>query len=85
MASKVSYKASAEADLRRLDKPLARRILGKLETSLSLNPDLGVPLAGDYLGLFKFRMGDYRVIYAKIHDGILVLRVGRRKDIYRRR
>ncbi len=84
MASKISYKASAEADLRRLDKALVRRILGKIETALSLNPNVGIPLSGDFVGFFKLRIGDYRVIYAKTRDGVLVLRIGHRKDIYRR-
>jgi len=36
------------------------------------------------LGTYRFRIGDYRVIF-DIEDGeIVVLRVGHRKDIYRR-
>ena len=50
---------------------------------LSGNPDTGEPLRGEFSGLFKYRVGDYRVIYAKISDGILVLRIGHRKDVYR--
>ena len=83
MASKVSYKASVAADLRRLDKAVAQRVLDKLERALAQNPDAGVPLAGEFRGLFKYRVGDYRVIYTKVSGGVLVLRIGHRKDVYR--
>ena len=83
MASKVSYKAAVAGDLKRLDKPTARRILEKLERTLSDNPDAGIPLSGEFRGLFKYRVGDYRVMYAKTPDGVLVLRIRHRKDAYR--
>jgi len=83
LASKVSYKAAVAGDLKRLDKPTARRILEKLERTLSDNPDAGIPLSGEFRGLFKYRVGDYRVMYAKTPDGVLVLRIRHRKDAYR--
>ena len=83
MASKVLYKASVTGDLRRLDKPVARRILEKIERDLAAHPEAGLPLGGDFRGLFRYRIGDYRVIYSKVPEGLLILRVGHRKDIYR--
>ena len=83
MASKVSYKASVTGDLRRLDKPTARRILEKIERDLAAHPDAGLPLSGDFRGFFRYRIGDYRVIYAKTSDGILIVRISHRKDVYR--
>lgn len=83
MASKISYKASVAGDLKRLDKPVASRILSKLERTLVHNPDTSIPLTGEFSGLFKLRIGDYRVIYAKTPEGILVLRIAHRKDVYR--
>lgn len=83
MASKVSYKASVAGDLKRLDKPAARRVIERLERALSQNSNVGIPLTGEFHGLFKLRVGDYRVIYAKREDGVLVLRIGHRKDVYR--
>ena len=43
-----------------------------------------MPLTGNWKGLWRFRMGDYRVI-CEIDDGkfvILVVMVGHRKEIY---
>lgn len=81
--AKVFYKASAEKDLRGLGHAAAGRILKKLEKDLSDNPHKGLPLKGEFEGLFKYRIGDYRVIYTKISEGILILRIGHRKEIYR--
>jgi mRNA interferase RelE/StbE len=36
------------------------------------------------LGGYRFRIGDYRVIFDIEGDEIVVLRVGHRKEIYRR-
>ena len=83
MASKVSYKSSVEHDLKKLDKPIASRLLTKLERTLSANPDAGEPLGGEFRGLFKYRIGDYQVIYAKVPEGILVVRIRHRRESYR--
>ena len=83
MASKVSYKASVERDLKRLDRQEARKILNRIERELGGNPDKGESLKGAYQGLYRYRVGDYRVIYAKTVDGVLVLRIGHRRDVYR--
>ncbi|MCK4791223.1 MAG: type II toxin-antitoxin system RelE/ParE family toxin [Desulfobacteraceae bacterium] len=36
------------------------------------------------LGTYRFRIGDYRVIFDIEGEEIVVLRVGHRKDIYRK-
>ena len=83
MASKVNYKASVEKDLRKLDKSTVFRLLHKLENALSNNPNAGEPLSGEFKGLFKYRVGDHRVIYAKVPDGVLVVRISHRREVYR--
>jgi mRNA interferase RelE/StbE len=83
LASNITYKASVTKDLRRFDLQTARRVVDKLERALSSNPDAGIPLPGEFRGLFKLRVGDVRVIYAKTPDGVLVLRIARRKEAYR--
>ncbi|MGB9594628.1 MAG: type II toxin-antitoxin system RelE family toxin, partial [Anaerolineae bacterium] len=44
-------------------------------------------LAGDLAGLYKLRVGDYRVIYEIIHEEetIVIHMIGHRSDIYRKR
>ena len=83
MVYKVSYKASVEKDLRRIDRQTTTRLLKKLEAELSKDPSVGEPLKGEFEDLFKYRVGDYRAIYTRTADGVLVLRIAHRKDVYR--
>ena len=77
--------AEAEDDLSRLDKSVAQRIARKL-IWLSHNarkyPHIG--LTGDLAGLFRYRVGDYRVIYdlRPADELLIVVRIGHRRDIY---
>lgn len=83
MAYRVEYKESVARDLRKIDRKDAARLIRKLERELSEDPGRGIPLTGPFAGLFKFRVGDYRAIYAKTKDGVLVLKIGHRKKVYR--
>lgn len=82
MAPEVKYKASVERDLKKIDKKQINRILDKIEDTLSENPDKGEALKGQYKGLFKLRVDDYRVIYSKTRKGVLILRIGHRGKAY---
>lgn len=63
--------------------PESTRIMDKLEKDLGKNPDKGEPLKGKFKGMFKLKVGDYRVIYKKAKDSVLILRIGHRKHVYR--
>lgn len=82
MACEVRYKSSVKGDLKNLDKSEAKRILDAIEEKLAEDPDKGAPLETPYKGLFKYRIGQYRVIYSKMTDHILILRIGHRSKIY---
>ena len=82
MPPEIEYKASVERDLRRIDRKHRNRILEKLEDVLGEDPGAGEALKGEYKGLFKFRVGDYRIIYTKTKRGVLVLRISHRGDAY---
>ena len=84
MAYNVKYKKSIERDLKRLDKTEARRILGAIEKELPANADSTPTLKGPFAGLRKYRIGDYRVIFAVLDQDILILRIAHRKEAYKR-
>jgi mRNA interferase RelE/StbE len=75
-------------ELHLLDKPVAQRIIHKLRW-LAENFESVVPetLAGPFLGLFKLRVGDYRVIYETDREkGLITVHlIGHGKEIYQRR
>jgi len=70
--------------LSRLDKVEARRILNGLEKDLTERADSYPALKGKFAGLRKYRIGEYRVIYAIIASDVQVLRIGHRRDIYKK-
>jgi mRNA interferase RelE/StbE len=81
---RVEYKASVESDLRRIDAAAALRILRKVEKTLTAEGHEGEALSAEFAGLYRFRVGDDRVIYAGTEPGFLVLRIAHRKDVYRK-
>ncbi|MBV1704190.1 MAG: type II toxin-antitoxin system RelE/ParE family toxin [Hyphomicrobiales bacterium] len=90
MAWKIEFDPAAARELGKLDPQNARRILSFLNDRVAGLDDprgIGEALKGSKLGAFwKYRVGDWRLI-AGIEDGalrILVLRVGHRRDVYRK-
>ncbi len=82
---KVSYLDSVEEDLKKLDKSTVKKILIRIETYLACDPkELGKPLKGEFQGYWRYRWGNYRVIY-KISEReilIFILRISHRKEVY---
>ena len=60
------------------------KALTLIEKTLAQDPQMGRPLTGRYKGLWKYRIGDYRIIYSIEKDRltIFVLRIRHRKDVY---
>ena len=83
MNYKIAFKRSVAHDLRKIDKKQADKILGKIEEVLPAKADTFPVLTGKFAGLRKFRIGNYRVIYAISVDTVLILRVSHRREVYR--
>ena len=83
MESRVHYKDKVYKDLKHIDKPIRQVIMDKITLNLSKVPPDGKPLTGDLAGSYSYRVGDYRVIYQKLQEGVLVLRVGHRREVYK--
>ena len=79
---RIAYKSSVAGDLKHLDKGRATSLIEQLEDSLNQSPDVGEPLKGEFRGLYKLRLGDYRVMYTKTQEGILVLRIDQGSKVY---
>ena len=83
---KIEITGEAEKELSRIDKPAAKRIIRYLRERVSVDPrSFGKSLRGDLSGLWRYRVGDYRVI-CELYDekvSVLVIRIGHRKDVYR--
>lgn len=91
MAWLIELGDKAKKDLAKLDKQIAKRIITFLRERVMPLDDprsIGEALKGSELGFFwKYRVGDYRII-TSIEDRelrVLVVRIGNRKEVYRKK
>lgn len=86
MAYKILILEQALKELASFDKKTAERILYKVSTHLIKSPaKLGKQLKWEYSGFFKYRIGDWRVIYHldEKNNTITITRIGHRKGVYK--
>lgn len=85
---RIEFLPEAAKELKKLDRTAAARIVTTLEERIAPLADprvLGGALIGDHAGLWRWRIGDYRVV-ARIDDKritVLVVRVAHRREVYR--
>lgn len=89
MTWQIEFDRRAQKEFQRLDRPARERILRFLTERIEPSTDprsLAEPLAGDaFAGLWRFRVGDYRLI-AHFEDEVflvLILRISHRRAVYR--
>ncbi|MDJ0636880.1 MAG: type II toxin-antitoxin system RelE/ParE family toxin [Xenococcaceae cyanobacterium MO_188.B29] len=84
---KIEWKQSAKKELKKLDKQVISRILQAVE-NLADNPypSNSKKLIGSD-AVYRIRVGNYRIIY-NIQSSVLiieVIKIGHRREIYRKR
>ena len=86
LAWAIEYSQRAAKDLRKLDKPSAMRIILALEeiSALADPRSRGKRLTGSLAGLWRYRVGDYRIVCYLIDDELVIvaLELGHRSAIY---
>ncbi len=86
MAYQVEFRQEGLDDLRRLDRAVAPANPQQVEVvDASFDHIIPQPLTGELQGLFKLRVGDYRIIYSVNSEQSLIVvhLVGHRREIYR--
>jgi mRNA interferase RelE/StbE len=81
----IKWKISALKDLRAIRKDFIPKIIEVVE-SLAINPfPIGTKKLAGSEGIFRIRVGDYRVIYEILKTELIIqiIRVRHRKDVYR--
>lgn len=85
---KLEFAASVAREMKKLGFVAQNMILDKLEI-FAKNPELFKndikPLKGNFVGKFRLRIRNYRVIYQQNNNvlTILIVRVGHRKNVYK--
>ncbi len=88
LAWRVQIDDRAARDIRKLDRDEQHRILSFLRGRIATDGDprrFGQPLTGSKTGLWRYRVGAYRLI-CRIEDAcvvVLLLAVGHRRKVYR--
>lgn len=88
MAWTIDVSEKAVRALRKMDKQAARRIRDELAEIARLEDprSRGKAMVGNLAGLWRYRVGDYRIV-CDIEDGVLVILVvdvAHRREIYKR-
>jgi len=84
---KIEFDAEVEKELRKLGHTAQKKIITFLKEKIILSDNprlLGKPLSGDLTGVWRYRVGDYRIL-AQLEDKnfiVLVIHVGHRKNVY---
>jgi len=87
LAWKIEFDHRALKEFKKLDRSIQKTMLKYLKERIATADDprlLGKALADNLKGLWRYRVGNYRIICQVIEDEItiLVLRVGHRRLIY---
>lgn len=72
-------------EFKRLTPKIRRKIAEKLDFYIQLeNPLVFAKRLKDFeAGEYRFRMGDYRIVFDVIEKTIKIMRVGHRREIYK--
>ncbi|OQW93007.1 MAG: hypothetical protein BWK79_13420 [Beggiatoa sp. IS2] len=70
-------------DLEHIDIQEKQRIAHKLQQYAHDPKRYARKLINSRLGKYRFRVGDYRIVFDVENDQLVILRIGLRKDIYK--
>jgi mRNA interferase RelE/StbE len=81
----VIFTERAKRDWDKLDNKIKDQIRKKLDFYLRAHNPLvfAEKLKDKKLGMYRFRIGDWRIIFDYFQNKIYILRIAHRKDIYR--
>jgi len=86
LAYKAIWHEETLKDLKKLNRTTAKKIVAKVKNYLIQDPvKLGTPLKGNLKGFYRYRIGEYRVIYVidQAEKKIIILNVNHRRKIYK--
>ena len=82
----IKFTKKAQKQIKTLDKAIQSQIKKAILSKLMISPSIFLkPLSGDMAQLYKFRVGNYRLICKKNNKEliIIIVEVGHRKEIYK--
>lgn len=83
MAYRLFYTKSAFKDIQKLDSVAKKKIKKKIEAYSKKPLFYGKKLINPVIGTYRWRIGNYRVVFDVDKRNIVILRIGHRREIYR--
>lgn len=80
---KIVLTKRAIKDIEKIEINTKMDIGNKLRTLIDDPLKVSKKLSNPIIGTYRFRIGDYRVIFDLGKDEVIILRVGHRRDIYK--
>jgi mRNA interferase RelE/StbE len=86
MKYKLLYKKPAVKQIQKLSPQIRKRLKSKLEWFINQNNpiEFSEPLTKPADAQYRFRVGDYRILFDVKDDNLIILYVQHRRDIYRK-
>jgi len=80
----VVYHRNIKKDLKKLNAKTIRLFFEAVKEIILKDPYQGIGLKGKYRGLWKYRIGNYRIIYSIEGNEliVLILRIRHRRNVY---
>lgn len=83
MPYSILYAKTAAKEIQKLDNVTKKRLRKKLEEYSKAPLAYAKKLTDSKIGTYRWRIGNYRVVFDIKHQNIMILRVGHRREIYR--
>lgn len=82
MSYTLLYTKTAAKDIQKLDNVTKKRIKKKLDEYVKDPLNYAKKLTDSKIGTYRWRIGNYRVVFDIENQNIIILRVGHRREIY---
>lgn len=83
MAYRLFYTKSAWRDIRKLDPVAKKKVKRKIEAYSKKPLFYAKKLINPSIGTYRWRIGNYRVVFDIDGKNIVILRIGHRREIYK--
>lgn len=83
MSFKLIFTQNAVRDIKKLDRVAQKRLAEKFKVFQERPLFYAKKLTSSLLGQYRWRIGNYRIIFDIKGKDLIILRVGHRKEIYK--
>ena len=80
MTYKIFYTKSAYKDIQKLDRVVKKRVKKAIEKNIIASLDIARQLTDPGIGDYRWRLGNYRIIFDIHEKTVVVLRVRHRRE-----